>query len=105
MFGRFAHSGELLHIAAMREATKHLKYTVNVTEVFNAVTGRMLAGASDNVAVQGGMISAAALSGSATTETSTAVAEKPKATRPKFKMRTKEVSFQILAGAAQTLLP
>src|SRR5436305_6847872 len=98
-------SGNVEKIAAMREATKHLKYAVNVTEVFNAATGRMLSGASDNVTVQGGMISASALSGSATAATSTAVAEKPKATRPKFKMRTKEVGFQILAGAAQTLLP
>jgi 4-hydroxy-2-oxoglutarate aldolase len=96
-------SGNVEKIAAMHQATKHLKYTVNVTEVFNAVTGRMLRGQSENVTAQGGMISAAALGGSG--GSTSAVAERPKATRAKFKMRTKEIGFQILAGAAQTLLP
>lgn len=97
-------SGNIEKIASMHAATSYLNYRVNVTEVFNAVTGRMLRGASDNVAAEGGMISAAALSGGAGTLTVTAEA-KPKATRPKFKMRTREIGFQILAGAAQTLLP
>ncbi len=97
-------SGQVDKIAAMREATKHLKYSANVTEIFNAVTGRMIAGQSDSVAAQGGVISAAALSGGAGTLT-VSVEAKPKATRPKFKMRTKEVPFQILAGAAQSMLP
>ncbi len=97
-------SGQVDKIAAMREATKHLKYSANVTEIFNAVTGRMIAGQSDSVAAQGGVISAAALSGGAGTLT-VSVEAKPKPTRPKFKMRTKEVPFQILAGAAQSMLP
>jgi 4-hydroxy-2-oxoglutarate aldolase len=97
-------SGQVDKIAAMREATKHLKYSANVTEIFNAVTGRMIAGQSDSVAAQGGVISAAALSGGAGTLT-VSVETKPKPTRPKFKMRTKEVPFQILAGAAQSMLP
>src|SRR4051812_2543699 len=81
-------SGNVEKIAAMHQQTKHLKYTVNVTEIFNAVTARMLRGASETVAAPGGMISAAALSGGSGSST-TAVAEKPKATRPKFKMRSK----------------
>jgi len=106
-------SGSVEKIAAMREATKAVKHTVNVTEIFNAATGRMIAGAADNVAAAGGMISTAALqatggasSGGTTGATSgatTEVAAPPK--RPKFKMRTKEVGFQIAAGAAQMLLP
>ena len=56
-------SGNVEKIAAMREATKHLKYTVDVTEVFTAVTKRMFTGQSETVTAQGGMISAAALSG------------------------------------------
>jgi dihydrodipicolinate synthase/N-acetylneuraminate lyase len=62
----------------------------------------MQSGASDSVAAQGGMISAAALSGGAGTLT---VEAQPKPAGPKFKMRSKEIGFQILAGAAQTLLP
>jgi dihydrodipicolinate synthase/N-acetylneuraminate lyase len=92
-------SGNAEKIAAMRAATAGVKHTANVTEIFNAVTGRMLAGAADNVVALGELVSAEALSGTAaSTVTSTP-------TRAKFKMRTKEVGFQILAGAAQSLLP
>jgi dihydrodipicolinate synthase/N-acetylneuraminate lyase len=82
-----------------------VKHSVNVTEIFNAVTVRMLSGAADNVAPLNGIISAEVLGATASGATATATASKPPATRPKFKMRTKEVGFQILAGAAQTLLP
>ncbi|MCU1284597.1 MAG: 4-hydroxy-tetrahydrodipicolinate synthase [Acidobacteriales bacterium] len=94
-------SGNVEKIAAMRAATKHVKRTANVTEIFNAVTARMLSGAADNVAANGGMISAEVLGATASASKSTIAV----ATRPKFKMRTKEVGFQILAGAAQSLLP
>jgi 4-hydroxy-2-oxoglutarate aldolase len=98
-------SGNVEKIAAMHAATKHVKHTANVTEIFNAVTGRMLSGAADNVAPLNGIISAETLGATASSVTATATAAKPPATRPKFKMRSKEVGFQILAGAAQTLLP
>jgi 4-hydroxy-2-oxoglutarate aldolase len=91
-------SGSIEKIAAVKAATQHVKRTYNVTEVFNAVTGRMLQGTADNATTAGGVIPAEALTGSATT----VVAAPPK---PKFKMRTREVSFQIAAGAAQMLLP
>lgn len=90
-------SGSVEKIAATRQATLAVKRTVNVTEVFNAVTGRMLEGTADNTAAPGGVIPAEAL------KTATAVADPPK--RPRFKKRTKEVGFQIAAGAAQMLLP
>jgi 4-hydroxy-2-oxoglutarate aldolase len=94
-------SGSVEKIAAMRAATSGIKRTVNVTEVFNAATARMLEGAAENVAAPGGMISTDALK--ATGGSTSAVAVPPK--RPKFKMRTKDVGFQIAAGAAQMLLP
>lgn len=97
-------SGNVEKIAAMHHATKHLKYTVKVTEVFNAVTSRMLSGQSEGATALGEMISAASLSGGTATLTVAADA-KPKPAHSKFKLRTKEVGFQILAGAAQTLLP
>jgi 4-hydroxy-2-oxoglutarate aldolase len=97
-------SGNVEKISAMHAATKHVKHTANVTEIFNAVTGRMLSGAADTVAPLNGIISAEVL-GATASGAATTTATKPPATRPKFKMRTKEVGFQILAGAAQTLLP
>lgn len=95
-------SGNVEKIAEIRQKTAHIKRTVNVTEIFNAVTGRMEKGTVANVAAPGGIVSVEALKG-----TATAVAEPPAppATKPKFKMRTKEVGFQIAAGAAQKLLP
>jgi dihydrodipicolinate synthase/N-acetylneuraminate lyase len=93
-------SGSVEKIAAMKAATEQHKRTYNVTEVFNAVTGRMVSGTAENAARAGGMISAEALAGTATP---TLVAPPP--AHPKFKMRTREVSFQIAAGAAQMLLP
>lgn len=94
-------SGSVEKIAAMSAATAQVKRTVNVTEVFNAATGRMIEGSAENVTAAGGMISPEALK--ATGATTTAIASAPK--RPKFKMRSKEVGFQIAAGAAQMLLP
>jgi dihydrodipicolinate synthase/N-acetylneuraminate lyase len=92
-------SGNVEKIAEIKKKTAHVKRTVNVTEVFNAVTGRMEKGTAANVAAPGGVVSVEALKG-----TATAVAAPP-ATKPKFKIRTKEVSHQIAAGAAQKVLP
>jgi dihydrodipicolinate synthase/N-acetylneuraminate lyase len=91
-------SGSIEKIAAVKAATQHEKRTYDVTEIFNAVTNRMRQGTAENAVAPGGIISPDALAETATT----AVAAPPK---PKFKMRTREVSFQIAAGAAQMLLP
>lgn len=88
-------SGDVPKIAAMIEKTAGPKRTINVTEVFNAATGRMLAA---NAAPVGGVIAAESLSGGAT-----ATATAP--SKPKFKVRSKEVGFQIAAGAGHMLLP
>ena len=85
-------SGNVEKVAAMVKATRHIKRTATVTEVQQAVTARMLAApATDGNGGQ--LVSVSQLSGGA------AVAE-----RPKLKTRGKEVDFQVLVGAAHTLL-
>jgi len=86
-------SGNVEKVAAMVQATKHIKRTATVTEVQQAVTERMLAArAGDN---GGQLVSVGELTGNG----GTAVA-----TPQKIKTRSKEVGFQILVGAAHTLL-
>src|SRR5438270_1367817 len=85
-------SGNVEKVAAMVKATRHIKRTATVTEVQQAVTARMLAApATDGNGGQ--LVSVSQLSGGA------AVAE-----RPRLKTRSKEVGFQVLVGAAHTLL-
>ncbi|PYY17684.1 MAG: dihydrodipicolinate synthase family protein, partial [Acidobacteria bacterium] len=67
------------------------------TEVFNAVTGRMLLGVLKNTEE---LVSVAALAGSGSPRVSSS--EPP---RPSVRvMRQKEVGFQLLSGSAQKLL-
>jgi hypothetical protein len=83
----------------MVAATREVKRTANVTEVFSAVTRRMLTPKNEAAGVvQPGLIQLGAAGG-------TAVAAPPAEAKPKFKMRTKEVGFQVLVGAAHTLKP
>jgi dihydrodipicolinate synthase/N-acetylneuraminate lyase len=87
-------SGNVEKVAAMVQATRHIKRTATVTEVQQAVTERMMtapAGEGD----RGQLVSVGVLTGGG----GTAVA-----TTPKFKTRSKEVGFQVLVGAAHTLL-
>jgi 4-hydroxy-2-oxoglutarate aldolase len=87
-------SGNVEKVAAMVKATRHIKRTATVTEVQQAVTERMLkvpAGAADG----GELVSLGKLTGSGP-----ALATAP----PKIKTRNKEVGFQVLVGAAHTLL-
>lgn len=87
-------SGNVEKVAAMVKATKHIKRTATVTEVQQAVTARMLAApARDENGGQ--LVSVSQLGGG----TDVAVAA-----RPKIKTRTKEAGFQVLVGAAHTLL-
>lgn len=86
-------SGNVEKVAAMVQATRHIKRTTTVTEVQQAVTERMLtARTSEN---GGQLVSVGELTGNG----GTAVA-----TSPRIKTRSKEVGFQILVGAAHTLL-
>jgi dihydrodipicolinate synthase/N-acetylneuraminate lyase len=87
-------SGNVEKVAAMVAATRHIKRAATVTEVQQAVTRRMGTGASTQE--NGGeLVSVSQLSGGS----NVAVASKPK-----LKTRSKEVGFQVLVGAAHTLL-
>src|SRR5262249_7541140 len=87
-------SGNVEKVAAMVTATRHIKRTATVTEIQQAVTARMLSvpQAEEN---SGQLVSVSQLSGTA------AVAERPKI---RIKTRSKEAGFQVLVGAAHTLL-
>ncbi|MGH9601069.1 MAG: dihydrodipicolinate synthase family protein [Terriglobales bacterium] len=89
-------SGNLDKVKSMVDATRHIHRDVAVTEVFAAVTGRMLAAPSPAPDVA--LISAASLGGIAP---KTAAVAAP----PAIKTRTKDAGFQVLVGSAQTLLP
>jgi len=85
-------SGNVEKVAAMVNATRHIKRSTSVTETQQAVTNRMLSAPAAN-GDGGQMVSLSQLSGGA------AIAE-----RPRIKTRSKEVGFQVLVGAAHTLL-
>ncbi|HEX7288762.1 MAG TPA: dihydrodipicolinate synthase family protein [Candidatus Angelobacter sp.] len=80
-------SGNVEKVAAMVQATRHIRRAALVTEVQQAVTGRMKSGAG---AANGDQL--VSLGGTAV------------AAPPKLKTRSKEVGFQVLVGAAHTLL-
>src|SRR5262250_2475610 len=85
-------SGNVEKVAAMVEATRNVKRTAMVTEVQQAVTGRMLTATPTGEA---GLVSI----GESDAGGNVAVA-----TPPRFKTRSREVGFQVLVGAAHTLL-
>lgn len=96
-------SGNINKIRELAQKTSHTKHIVNVTEIFNAVTGRMLASGKQPQSAEA-VVPLAALAGASRGTGASAVVTDASA-KPKFKMRTKEVSYQILAGAAQKLEP
>src|SRR5690348_3989742 len=81
-------SGDVEKVRTMVQATHQVKRTAKVTEVFAAVTGRMLAGEEGNGDAGGELVPAAALSGPAKASTV--------ANKPALKTRTKDVGFQVL---------
>lgn len=93
-------SGDLGKVGRMVEGTRHVKRVAEVTEIFNAVTGRMKLASNSTAAAPGEIIEAAALVGSSQTA-STATLAAP----PKFKTRSKDVGFQVMVGSADKLLP
>lgn len=86
-------SGNVEKVDAMVKATRHVKRTTTVTEVQQAVTERM-ATASAVESNGGQLVSVGQLAGGGSAV----------ATAPKIKTRSKEVGFQVLVGAAHTLL-
>lgn len=85
--------GSLEKIERLVESTRHVQYEVPVTEVFTAVTARMLAQGNPEKAEN--VVPVESLAGS----TATAVAAKPK-----LKTRTKNAGFQVLCGSAHHAL-
>jgi 4-hydroxy-2-oxoglutarate aldolase len=88
-------SGNVEKVAAMIAATHHVKRTATVTEVQQAVTGRMTAAPTGHANGEH-LVAVNEITGSGG---NIAVA-----TGPKLKTRSREVGFQVLVGAAQTLL-
>src|SRR5206468_468057 len=86
--------GDVEKIKRMVAATRSIKRQTTVTEVQQAVTGRMLAAPA--AAATSEFVSAQSLGG-------TAVASAPP--KSAMKTRTKEVGFQVIAGSAQKLKP
>jgi 4-hydroxy-2-oxoglutarate aldolase len=85
-------SGNVEKVAATVAATRHIKRTAEVTEIQQAVTRRMQSGvATANV------VPLQQLAGNGGGPVATAAP-------PKVKTRTREVGFQMLVGAAHTLV-
>lgn len=94
---------DLEKIKRIMDGTKDVRRSVNVTEIFRAVTGRML---QAKTASEGELLSVSAISKSSDTDVSTTVAVSvapPPVEKPRFKMRQKDVGFQILTGSAKNL--
>lgn len=87
-------SGNVEKVAAMVKAVRHIKRTVSVNEIQQAVTKRMMN--SHNAENGRSTVSVGELAGSG----GTAIATAP----PKLKIKNREIGFQVLVGAAHTLL-
>lgn len=89
-------SGNVEKVAVMVQRTRHIKRSAMATEVFQAVTERMMTAPASASRENGSqLVSADEL----TRNGGVAVAAKPR-----IKTRPKEAGFQVLVGAAQTLL-
>ncbi|HEY6350558.1 MAG TPA: dihydrodipicolinate synthase family protein [Candidatus Angelobacter sp.] len=90
-------SGNVEKVAAMVQRTRHIKRSAMATEVFQAVTERMMTAPSTGAQGSGSqLVSTDELTGGGG---GVAVASKAR-----IKTRSKEVGFQVLVGAAHTLL-
>jgi dihydrodipicolinate synthase/N-acetylneuraminate lyase len=83
--------GDVNKVKAMVAATRHVQRTVAVTEIFEAVTGRMK---SAPAAAGANVVPASALG---------AVAVAAPVATPTVKTRTKDVGFQVMVGSAHLL--
>ena len=97
-------SGSIEKVQKMVEGTRHIQRKATVTEIFSAVTGRMLKAATEPVATGDGgtMVPVGALAGEGATAKPSSAAVK---VAGGLKTREKEVGFQVLVGAAQKLAP
>lgn len=108
--------GDVEKVRRMVEATRHIKHSATVTETFEAVTPRMLRSSeSKSVNGNGDLVPIGALAAgagqSSATEDAQQTESQARASRPPsavnvvggLKTRQKEIGFQVLVGAAQTL--
>jgi 4-hydroxy-2-oxoglutarate aldolase len=95
-------SGDVEKVRKMVAGTRHIKRSVTVTEIFDAVTPRMLvAGSVGSNGENGELVPVGALSGATGAKrSSTAVT-----VVGNLKTRQKEAGFQVLVGAAHKLYP
>jgi 4-hydroxy-2-oxoglutarate aldolase len=116
-------SGDVEKVRKMVENTRHIRRSATVTEMFEAVTPRMLAaaasGSSGSNGNSGVLVQVGALAGTAVNSSMIAIAPDPGPSDPPAgkpsssavavvgsrKTRQKEVGFQVLVGAAQKLHP
>jgi 4-hydroxy-2-oxoglutarate aldolase len=99
LIGMKESSGDVEKVRRMVEGTRHVKRSATVTETFDAVTPRMLKAASQGNGQGGELVSVGAFAGTPNPSSSAVNVIAG------LKIRQKEVGFQILVGAAQTLEP
>jgi dihydrodipicolinate synthase/N-acetylneuraminate lyase len=100
LIGMKESSGDVEKVRKMVEGTSHVKRSATVTEMFEAVTPRMLATATPAESGNGGeLVQVGGLSGSKGTKPSSSAVTLV----GKMKTRQKEVGFQVLVGAAHKL--
>src|SRR5436190_2809071 len=118
--------GDAAKIRQIVEGTRHIKRTATVTETFAAVTPRMLkADSTSSSNEEAELVTITAQAGASADRMETGAAARPATQGPRAatpgpgtsesssatttisgrKTRQKEVGFQVLAGAAQRLLP
>ena len=88
-------SGNVEKVAAMVEGTRGIRRTVTVTEVQQAVTARMRTMGDQNSKHGSELVTVGGTPGAGTAA---------QAVKPGIRTRTKEVGFQVLVGAAPTVL-
>jgi 4-hydroxy-2-oxoglutarate aldolase len=99
-------SGDVEKVRKMVEGTRHIRRSATVTETFDAVTPRMLVGATAASQSAGELIPVGALSGGTYSEGSDSEGRPSSAAVTvvgNMKTRQKEVGFQVLVGAAHKL--
>jgi dihydrodipicolinate synthase/N-acetylneuraminate lyase len=104
--------GDVDKVRRMVAGTRHVKRSATVTETFDAVTPRMLKAASEGNGQGRELVPVSALAGAAETMDKSGIARQRSGPSSAgvtliagLKTRQKEVGFQLLVGAAQTLEP
>jgi dihydrodipicolinate synthase/N-acetylneuraminate lyase len=100
LIGMKESSGDVEKVRKMVEGTSHVKRSATVTEMFEAVTPRMMATATPAESGNGSeLVQVGGLSGSKGTKPSSSAVTLV----GKMRTRQKEVGFQVLVGAAHKL--